>query len=1284
MTTTSTPTLEDLQPGVRVRGVIPEQPVEVVQVAWHGSTACTLTYRMEDGRTDQEVLYRSDEPRLEVQAGGRAWTFDADPALFRLVSEALRIRLAHLFDPYLAVHTSDLEPLPHQITAVYDEMLPRQPLRFLLADDPGAGKTIMAGLLIKELIVRGDLRRCLIVAPGSLVEQWQGELRLKLGLEFELVAREAIEASASGNPYAEKNFVIARLDHLARNEDVQAKLRHTEWDLVVVDEAHKMSAHWFGSEVKETGRYRLGQMLGEITRHLLLMTATPHSGKDEDFQLFMQLLDRDRFEGRPRAGARQLEAQGMMRRLVKEKLLKFDGRPLFPERRASTVTYELSPLERRLYDDVTDYVRQEMGRAERLQQEGHGSRGAIVGFALTILQRRLASSPEAILRSLERRRERLERRLRELEFRQVLPERSLDAIAERWRVSEEDLEEQLEDRPEEEATEIEETVVDEASAAQTAEELRAEIDTLKRLELLAVEVRNSRTDRKWDEFARLLQESAVMRDSQGDRRKLIVFTEHRDTLNYLQARTGTVLGQDAVVSIHGGLRREERQRAQETFISDPDVTVLVATDAAGEGVNLQRANLLVNYDLPWNPNRIEQRFGRIHRIGQTEVCHMWNLVAAETREGLVFERLFEKLATQGKALGGQVFDVLGQVFAEQSLRELLIEAIRYGDRPEVRARLDQVVDAAVGENLKQALRERALISDVLSPVEVEAVRERMEEAEARRLQPHFIRSFFIEAFTQLGGQLSRRESGRFEIRHVPTEVRAQEQAIRATRPILRRYERVTFEKELVSSPGQVRAELIAPGHPLLDAIVHLILERHRPLLQRGAVLVAGADQREEPRALVYLEDAIQSSAREPDGRRRVVSRRMQFIELDRDGDVALAGYAPYLDYRPSEPEELELVSSIVGEQWLSGIEDRGLDYAIHEALPQHLEEVRGFTLERVDRTMAAVKERLTREIAYWDRRAEELKAQELEGKKPRLNSERARQRANELEVRLKRRMEELEREEQLAPLPPVVLGGALVIPEGLIQRLRGQREVEPTVFARETERVERLAVDAVLAAERAIGRQPREMPHNNPGYDVRSRDPISDELFFIEVKGRVLGAPTVTVTKNEILTALNKPEHFALALVAVDGETTVVRYLTEPFRATEDSLFAVTSVNYDWDELFARGTLPEPGPRPSSEQWIDLMVDRLKAQFAPERIVLFGSHARGEAGSDSDIDLLVVMSEVEDTRHAAVQMREALADLPVPIDIVVATPSEVDQYGELVGTVLRPALRDGRELYAAA
>src|SRR5262245_50019967 len=317
-------TLEDLTPGARVRGVLPDRTVTVVATEWHGTQALTLTYRDDQGRVDHGLLYRANEAALEVEEAGRAWSFDADGNLFRLASEALRIRLAHLFDPYLAVHTSNLDPLPHQIRAVYGEMLPRQPLRFLLADDPGAGKTIMAGLLIKELIVRGDVRRCLIIPPGSLVEQWQDELALKLGMEFDIITRETIEASRSGNPFAEKHLIICRLDQLSRSDEIQAKLEQTDWDLVVVDEAHKMSAHFYGVEVQETKRYKLGKLLGNLTRHLLLMTATPHSGKAEDFQLFMALIDQDQFEGKPRKGAKQIDAQGLMRRMVKEELLTFE------------------------------------------------------------------------------------------------------------------------------------------------------------------------------------------------------------------------------------------------------------------------------------------------------------------------------------------------------------------------------------------------------------------------------------------------------------------------------------------------------------------------------------------------------------------------------------------------------------------------------------------------------------------------------------------------------------------------------------------------------------------------------------------------------------------------------------------------------------------------------------------------------------------------------------------------------------------------------------------------
>jgi SNF2 family DNA or RNA helicase/predicted nucleotidyltransferase len=1265
-------TLEDLKPGRRVRGVVPDRAVTIVQFEPHGTEAATLTYKDDAGKVDHQVVYQADAARYEIEEAAATWTFDADGKLFRLVSEALRIRLAYLFDPYLAVHTSNLEPLPHQIQAVYGEMLPRQPLRFILADDPGAGKTIMSGLLIKELIVRGDVRRCMVVVPGGLVEQWQDELWLKLGLDFEIVTRETIEASKSGNPFAEKSFVIARLDQLSRNSDVQAKLDQTEWDLIVVDEAHKMSAHYYGVEVKETKRYHLGRQLGSIARHLLFLTATPHSGKEEDFQLFLALIDPDRFEGKPRKGMTPLDTEGIMRRLVKEKLLKFDGRPLFPERVAYTVKYELSEPEQALYEDVTAYVREEMNRAEKLRSEGEGRRGNVVGFALTVLQRRLASSPEAIYQSLRRRRERLEDRLTKAQL-EPPPFPALD---------EEDIED-FDDRPEDEREEIEEQVVDQASAARTLEELRAEIETLRRLEQQAAHVRSLSTDKKWEELSGLLQDAPEMFDLEGQRRKLIVFTEHRDTLNYLEDRLVTLLGRrEAVVRIHGGMRREDRREAQERFIQDKDVTILVATDAAGEGVNLQRAHLLVNYDLPWNPNRIEQRFGRIHRIGQTDVCHMWNVVALDTREGAVFERLFEKLKEQRKALGGQVFDVLGDVFSDRSLRDLLIEAVRYGDQPETKARLERVVDAAVGEKLKQAVTERALISDVLTPADVEEIRERMEQAEARRLQPHFIRSFFLEAFDRLGGQVAQREPGRYEIRHVPAALRERGK-LRSGLPVLQRYERVAFERTLVTVQGHPPAELLAPGHPLLDVVVEVMLERYGELLKQGTVLVAAGDVNEEPRTLVYVESAIQSARTDSAGNKAVVSRRLEFVELPEEGEPVVAGYAPYLDYRALEPDEEQLVESLRSRGSLREVEAQARDYAIRRAVPEHLQEVRGQTVERVIRTMAAVKHRLTGEIAYWDARANELKAQELAGKKPRLNSGKARQRANDLEERMKRRLRELEEEKELAALPPVVVGGALVLPEAALAELGGVPG-ELIERARDTKRVERLAVEAVLAAERRLGRQPKEMPHNNPGYDVLSRDPLTGQILFIEVKGRVAAADTFTVTRNEILTALNKPEQFVLALVRVDGDETEVRYLTEPFVGPEEAFFDTASVNYRWETFFERAQAPSRDVDGAIQKWLDIAVERLVSQFEPERIVLFGSHARGEATKDSDLDFLVVMREIKDKRRAAVEMLRALNDFPIGVDVIPTDLHEIERRGDLVGTVLRPALREGRVVFERA
>ncbi len=423
-------------------------------------------------------------------------------------------------------------------------------------------------------------------------------------------------------------------------------------------------------------------------------------------------------------------------------------------------------------------------------------------------------------------------------------------------------------------------------------------------------MRRSGTDRKWEELASLLQNNAEMFDSGGHRFKLVIFTEHRDTLNYLTGRIRTMLGRaEAVVNIHGGMNREERARAQEMFVQDRDVLVLVATDAAGEGINLQRAHLMVNYDLPWNPNRLEQRFGRIHRIGQTEVCHLWNLVASETREGEVFHTLLKKLEEEREALGGQVFDVLGKVtFDNRPLRDLIIEAIRYGDRPDVRARLTYVVDEALDrQHLQALLEEHALAHEVMDVVRVRQIREDMERASARRLQPHFVASFFLEALKRLGGKYYEREPRRYEITNIPGFIRNRHLRSNARATILRQYERVVFEKVLVNVPGKLPATLICPGHPLLDVTIDLVLEQNRDLLKQGAILVDANAKDEEIRVLFYLEHTIQDARTDTTGKRREVSCQLQFIELDARDNIHSAGYAPFLDYRALTEEEQTLV-----------------------------------------------------------------------------------------------------------------------------------------------------------------------------------------------------------------------------------------------------------------------------------------------------------------------------------------------------------------------------------------
>ncbi len=1176
--------LEDITKGLALTGLELTTIGSVVAVVPIADGTVQVIYKTPEGTLKDRLLNRADEESISIATSERPWSFDGDGDAFKLAIEAKRIDLAFLFDPMMAVHTSNVEPLPHQITAVYESMLPKQPLRFVLADDPGAGKTIMSGLYIRELIMRADSRRVLVVAPGSLVEQWRDEMFEKFGLEFRVFNKDLEAATPSGNPFEDMDHLIVRLDQLSRDEEgegaeekkpgpLQSKLLAAGWDLVIFDEAHKLGAHYFGSKLEKTARFRFAERLGARTRHLLLMTATPHNGKDEDFQLFLSLLDSDRFYGKFRGGgdaAHKVDASDLMRRMVKEEMLRFDGTHLFPERKAYTANYKLSDIESALYESVTSYVKTEMGKADALK----GPRKGSVGFALTALQRRLASSPEAIFQSLKRRKERLEKRLRE----ERLLSRGQQFIVQNLEAPPED----DDDLSAAEQENLEEKLVDTATAAETIAELEAEILILADLVEQARGVVDSGLDRKWDELSKILQNDPNMRDAEGRQRKMIVFTEHRDTLNYLELKIGGVLGTpDAITTIHGSVHRDERRTRQEMFRSDPEVRILLATDAAGEGVNLQNANLMVNYDLPWNPNRLEQRFGRIHRIGQQQVCHLWNLVAKETREGEVYHRLLTKLETINEAFKGRVFDILGEVFEERSLKDLLLDAIRYNDQPERRAeRLKSIDNALDTTHIKDLLDRNALAQETMSADRLFAVKEQMEMAEARRLQPYFVRSFFVKAFEGLNGSMYPRELGRFEITHVPAIIRERDRQItgrnrRELAPVLRRYERVCFTKEAVrplDRPNTPFAQMIHPGHPLMLAVSDLILEQHSNLMRQGAILVDPADDATDASLLFLITHEIKS------GDSSVLSKRLQFVHVTPDGKASFAGWAPHLDYEPLPAADRPLLADLLASDWIrTDQEQRALALAATTLVPEHYSEVATRRIAHVDKTLAAVHERLTKEIAFWSDRWMRLKDDQEAGKDVRLNLDNIQRTIKDLEGRLENRKKELQSMRHVTNGTPVVLGGALVVPIGLLRKLRGEPARDAAVFSADPaarSRIELLAMNAVRSAEEARGCRVVDVSAQKCGWDITSYAPAVDgklpESRHIEVKGRIQGATTVTVTKNEIFECWNQgvKYHLAIVLVGEDDSIDGPHYVPHPFK--EEPGWGVCSVNYDLKALLER------------------------------------------------------------------------------------------------------------------
>ncbi|WP_162251488.1 MULTISPECIES: helicase-related protein [unclassified Nocardioides] len=793
-----------LIPGILVNG-LDDGPVEIVEVS-HVGAGAFIKVRDDLGRSRTQMLDADQLAALTPVTAG-APTLDADIDEFRLAIEAIRLTHAHSLNPLLAVSSSNVEPLPHQVQAVYDHLLKSHPQRFLLADDPGAGKTVMAGLFLKEAMSRGWVKRCLIVVPGSLAEQWQDELSEKFGLRFEVFESSLVPDHGVEDPLRAYPFLIIRLDQFSRNQKLMDLIDASTYDLAIVDEAHKLTARTWGSKVVKSKRFEFGELLRNRCPSLLLMTATPHNGKEADFQEFMSLL---RNAGTEAFVADATEA-GLMRRLVKEQLVHLDGRPLFPERRAKTVAYRLSPLEVDLYEDVSEYVREEMNKVSADDAK------RTVGFALLVLQRRLASSPEAILRSLSRRHDRLQSEANRVRAADSQLSTMLAASLGLQRADVDDLSPADAESYEDEGAAV-------ATAARTIEELEVEIAILERLVTKATAVRAAQVDAKWEALAGLLL-SDQMYDEDGARRKIIIFTEHRDTLDYLEGRLFDLLPRGTEIQvIHGAVSRADRRIAQIRFTSEASSSILLATDAAGEGVNLQVAHLMVNYDIPWNPNRLEQRFGRIHRIGQRHICHLWSLVAVDTREGDVLQTLFEKLEVQRQALGDQVFDVLGQVLTDSSLSTLLERALDGANQAEIAQALDRVSD-----DLASAVKERAAAVSTLTEEELAVLRQEMELARAASFQPDVVKDFTLTALARFRGDIAQAGST-WQVRHVPQNVRGT-----ADSGVLPRYDRLIFGRG-DDAASFVTPEMMSPGHPLLAALVAAVDTSFGDRLRQGVLL----------------------------------------------------------------------------------------------------------------------------------------------------------------------------------------------------------------------------------------------------------------------------------------------------------------------------------------------------------------------------------------------------------------------------------------------------------------
>jgi superfamily II DNA or RNA helicase len=1059
-----------------------------------------------------------------------AATFNGDGQLLSLGLQAYTLGIAYEFDPYFGLSISRVDPLPHQLAAVYDHLLKLARVRFLLADDAGAGKTIMAGLLIRELKLRGLIERTLVVCPANLAFQWQRELKDKFDEKFVVMKGGDIRDQFGLNQWLEQKQIITSLD-LAKRTDILPGLRQVRWDLVIVDEAHRMS---WTPPARKTARYALGELLRDSTDHYLLLTATPHKGDPENFRLFLQLLDPDAY-----ADVRSIhEAMDHRRapfylRRTKEAMVYFperqaDGtwaaRKIFTKRIPHTIEFLIDGAEFELYRDVTRFVKQQSAKAAA---QGDDPRARAVGFLMSLYQRRLASSTYSLRHSLENRARRLDEGLKRAhELARQAPPDIPDA---------EDLEE-MEDLERERLEEIIQAV----TLTGNADQVRAEIAQLRQYaeQAQAVEEHEAKLTRLKD----LLQTQGFF-DNPDQR--LLIFTEFRDTLDYLVKclkgwgfRVGT---------IHGGMRpgaREEpgtRLYAEQQF-KEGAIQVLVATEAAGEGINLQCCHILFNYDIPWNPNRLEQRMGRIHRYGQLYDCLIFNFVAGNTIEGHVLRRLLEKLQEIRDALDDDaVFNVVGEVLPAAQVERVLRDyyAGKLGD-----ADLEERLLRNVDEEQFRAICQNALEGLAAKKLNLEMLIERRARAQERRVVPETIARFINEAagYAHLALKPIPSLPHTFEPGRIPTALRRYEQdATWKLPPLATRYPRCSTDRETADKHN---LEWVTPGHPLFEALRRHTQELAREAFGQGACFYSL--QHETPARLDFYR------ARVVDGLGQVIHERLFAVELCAGAEPRLVEPTVLGNFTPATPPEhpQSIADEPEAHDWLNA-----------NALAPFLEEVRAERLTEIEHIAAHVELSLTELLQKAD---EEIGRAVLEVEKGVQGAEgriaQAEARHAELTARRERRRQELERQRALTLQAVERLTSVLVLPHPEreapeVQRLRPDFETEAT------------AMRVVMEHEQAQGRQVYDVHEKNLGYDVTSLDLSSGELRLIEVKGLGAETGTILLTPNERRVAEDRRDCFWLYVVTnCNSKPTLQEPIHDPARFPWHE---VVKVQHYWLEVNA-------------------------------------------------------------------------------------------------------------------